>query len=237
VERHAPPDYREDREKLLQTLAGRFGPETYAFILAALVSAHALEGHWARDRQQRTKRSRYSRERRKIIEQLEAIARHPIVRSGPDPTQVVFYEPHELVCPHGRPRKRCEALGEGLVRHGAFTELLERVRRPGRARQFIQRQAAENLQRLQSLDPTVSADTPLENVCHARLTDLDNPNPAHTAAAAVSGPCAPSGRPPSRLAAISSRRSVSSSSLSTASTRAMLAGKSPTSPNTASTTR
>lgn len=65
-------------------------------------------------RRERRHREWYWRERERIEDLLEEISEHDLVRSGPDIESVLFYEPHQVDCPHGRRTKRCVEIRDKL---------------------------------------------------------------------------------------------------------------------------
>jgi hypothetical protein len=108
IESFAPPRYREDRRRLFRRLPN----DALEFVLRAICAAHSFyrserASRAAKDAQ--SERKWYWREREKLEREFERIADHDLVRELP-PDAIQYFEPHEVKCPHGDRRKRCQVI-------------------------------------------------------------------------------------------------------------------------------
>ena len=102
--------YRDGRNDLYSELH-TYEENVYTSVLASIYFAHLSE----RERlKARNHEQWYWKEREKLVKQLGDISKHDLVREGPNIESVVFYEPHEVDCQHGRRRNRCIAIREKL---------------------------------------------------------------------------------------------------------------------------
>jgi hypothetical protein len=100
------------------------GADSEAYVLAAIVlgqqSEEATEAEHRQD-------DWYWRRRTSLQAQIQAIVDDDLVRVGPDLDSVVFYESHEVDCPHGRRRKHCVKIFDKLELLTQLRNLLRRL--------------------------------------------------------------------------------------------------------------
>jgi hypothetical protein len=128
IERLAPPRYRTEREELFRALRDDLGraaagrddatpDETFESILFLIPFAsprsHTVVPSSPAASSPLLQPHNYWRERRKLEAcheaYIEGLRDHPLVRSFPL-NDLAFFPPDELRCPHGRLRKRCQAI-------------------------------------------------------------------------------------------------------------------------------
>jgi hypothetical protein len=137
IEYVAPSACRSERDRLfleieeaLRTATPRSGDnlppdDTFAFILAAIVTAHGFYASAAARDEQRTARADhdwYRKERARLEKQAAEIAAHPLIR-GFNPDAVEFYDVDDFRCPHGRYRRTCESIRQRLEAVGMWARL------------------------------------------------------------------------------------------------------------------
>jgi len=119
----------------------------------------------AHESSRRTKREKrdadwYWKRRGEIERQLEQIAKDCLVRAGPEIESVVFYEPYEIDCPHGRRTKTCVTIHGMLVQYRDLTTRLSAIAPTNPRRKGFQRRVDQFLEEIKALDPTISPEAP-----------------------------------------------------------------------------
>ena len=143
IETFAPPEWREERHRLYDELAGlQAGVDTPVqdqiclFVLAQVVAAQRLAtgaGEKGRRRGASAHETWYGKERQRIAKLLRQIDESPIVSGFR--AQVSYYDPEDVTCPHGRNQKTCDE----LYAHGFTLRLLERYPAQSGARKQVER--------------------------------------------------------------------------------------------------
>jgi len=127
IENFAPREYYQKREEFYTQLRD-LGRGIYKFVLGAIVVANDLyQSELAQERAKveearKKEEGRYWQERDEIEKQLENITQNDVVRRFN--SDIEFYDPGEVNCPHGRRRKRCEEF------HGQLALLTELEKPP-----------------------------------------------------------------------------------------------------------
>src|SRR5262245_6749979 len=153
IEVWAPAIYQQEREALFQKVSRDLGDDALEVVLAAVTIAY--------ESSRRTKREKkdaawYWKRREKIERQLKEIAEDVLVRTGPEIESVVFYEPHEVDCVHGRRTKTCVTMNGKLVQYRAFNALLNAIAPTNPLRRGFERRAGQLLEEIKAFDPNVS---------------------------------------------------------------------------------
>jgi hypothetical protein len=153
IERWAPRPYRQERERLFKRVRRDLGDDVCESMLVAVQVAHESAGRTeAEGRHLRE----YWKRRRRLTRQLEEIACDDLVRAGPDFLSVVFYEPHEVDCPHARRAKKCVEIRGKLEQLHALKGLLATIAPTNPVRGSFERRVGQLREEINALDTSVS---------------------------------------------------------------------------------